>query len=110
MNKVAEKGEKRGVEACVLCGQCNPGSVAYTHSRDERRATRHVVWLARKRRDSVSLYACMLNGRAEERCPLSIGIDDAVIDARRRLVGKGFETVGNKKVVDKLMNGKNPYS
>jgi|GEM_PF-2474405 len=102
--------ERRGIAACVLCGQCNPGSVAYTRSHDERRAPRHVVWLARKRRDSVSLYACMLNGRAEELCPLAISIDEAVIEARRRLVEKGFETVDNKKVVGQLVEGKNPYA
>lgn len=101
--------DKQDVEACTLCGMCNPGSTAYRRSKDERRAPRHVVWATRKKRDSVSLYACMLNGQTDALCPANIAIDDAVIEARRRLVKKGFETVENKKVILQLKEGKNPY-
>ncbi len=99
----------KGAGACVRCALCNPGSEAYRRSLDERRAPRHVVVSVAKGRESISLYACMLNGRAEERCPVRIGIDAAVIEARRRLVAKGFEPAANRRVAERLRRGENPY-
>lgn len=100
---------KRGPEMCIRCAFCNAGDDAYRLSLDERRAPRHIVVSCAKSREGAVLYASMLNGRSEELCPLNIGIDAAVIAARRKMVRTGQETVANKEFITKLREGKNPY-
>ncbi len=100
---------KHDVDQCVLCSLCNLGGEAYQLSKDERRAPRHVVWNLKKGRETPALYSFMLNGRTEAHCPVKIAIDAEVIDGRRKLVKRGVETVENKKMVEKILDGKNPY-
>ncbi len=101
--------EKKGADACILCRLCDAGS-SYPLTLDERRSLRHAVWLAKNRRESAWLYAAMLNGVGEKACPIGIAIDDAIIDARRRMVEKGMETKENREFFAKLRQGKNPYA
>jgi len=101
--------KKREPVACILCGLCNGGGDAYKFSLDERRSPRHAVWSCRNGRMGPILYAATLNGRPEELCPVGIGIDAAVIAARRTMVKQGQETVANKGFMAKLREGKNPH-
>jgi Fe-S oxidoreductase len=101
--------KKREPEACILCGLCNGGGDAYNLSLDERRSPRHAVWSCRKGRIGPALYAATLNSRPEELCPVGIGIDAAVIAARRKMVKVGQETVANRDFMAKLREGRNPH-
>ncbi len=98
---------KEKVGKCVLCGLCDGADEAYP--RDARRASRHAVWLLRKGKPGPVLYAAMLNGRADAACPLAIGICEAIIEGRQRLVKSGVETKANRAFMARLAKGENPH-
>ncbi len=104
-----EEDGRKGADACILCRLCDAGS-SYGVTLDERRSLRHTVWLAKNGRESAWLYAAMLNGVGEKACPMSIAIDDAIIEARRRMAAKGLETKENREFFEKVRRGVNPYA
>lgn len=100
---------KTGPDACIRCGYCNAGGDAYTLSLDERRSPRHLVVSCKAGVRGPVLYAAPLNGRAQALCPLHIGIDEAILAARRVMVRDKQETTANHEMIAKLREGKNPY-
>jgi len=100
---------KRKADACILCGVCNNDNPSFWLTKDEKRSTRHAVWLVKGGRDGPWLYGVLLNGVAEKNCPLLITIDEEIIAARRRTVTAGVETRANKELIEKLKSGKNLF-
>ncbi len=100
-----QDGEQRTLSACLLCGRCT--SELFSLTRDERHTPRFALWNVKKGRKSPLLYTFLLNGRSV--CPVGVDIDAEVIGARRKLVKEGLKTVKNVAVVQKLLEGKNPY-
>lgn len=97
------------VKKCVLCAQCSYVDAAYRLTKEERRSPRHAVWQLLHKQPSRYLYGVLLNGLSEAVCPVGVKIDEAVLEGRRALVKKGVMSVENRKFIEKIKKGKNPY-
>ncbi len=107
-NKVLNPGLFAREQRLVAGGRAPPVSARRAlyeeenpFSLDARLSNRHVLFLAAKGVLSPWLYKCSV-GVSEE-------FDEAVIGARERLVRSGVESVGGRRVLDRLRAGKTPF-
>lgn len=97
------------MEKCNSCGMCKELCPVFKIFREEQYSPRgHAVLLSNNIVEKI-VFDCTLCRACEEKCPLGIKVCDAIKKARQVLNLSGKENSENKKMLDRVLQKKNPF-
>ena len=100
---------KEILEGCIRCGKCNEGCPVFKIVREEPYSPRGFISLFDEKIFDKIVYNCTLCKSCEVKCPLNLKICDAILKARKVLVGLGRDNEKNKEMIKNLVKSGNVY-
>ena len=94
-------------ESCTLCGFCRRNCCSYITTLNEKYSARGRAIFLKKGKTDESFYRCTLCLSCIKECPADVNLD--LRRMRIRLVNKGIELEGNKKMIENIRNTGNPF-
>jgi len=97
------------MEKCIKCGMCKELCPVFKVLKEEQYSPRgHAIIISEDIFDKI-VFDCTLCKACEEKCPMRMNICEAIKKARQVLNLKNKENPEAKKIVKKVLEGKNPY-
>ena len=93
---------KEIVEKCIKCGMCKPLDAVFKIMREEQYSPRGKAIMLNNNVYEKIVYQDTLSRQCEVNCPLKIKMHEAIIKARKVLVGSKKEIPENKNMIENL--------